>query len=304
MDGLDVLSTAPGAERWGITLRRTMDRLRNRVYGLEIRRSVSRSGGASPRPMDFVLRALDRETVAKSLDRIMKQRSDCEQALKLDPDFLPALLCVWYSLDGQLDVDSRVDRAALIRQMDAVSGKAVRLNRGYAYAWEVRSGALMYMGQWDAAIEAVETAVRLDPDSPEHLAGLAWTMSMVGRPAEAVGLIDRAIAMDPQGVWWTLRAGCEARLLLGQYDQAIVACEKATGRTGDDFDIAYFLAAAYAHTGASARAAEEVAKIQRASPGFTIASLRAKRYSTHPEYMRLAEVHWYSGLRKAGVPEQ
>jgi hypothetical protein len=33
-------------------------------------------------------------------------------------------------------------------------------------------------------------------------------------------------------------------LLLGQYDDALAACEKATGRGGDEFDIAYFLAAA------------------------------------------------------------
>jgi len=109
---------------------------------------------------------------------------------------------------------------------------------------------------------------------------------------------------DPPGSWWTLRAGCEAYLLLGQYDQAIAACEKAAGRAGEDFDIAYFLAAAYAHTGSAARAAEELSKIQRAAPGFTIATLRAKRYSANPEYMRLAELHWYSGLRKAGMAER
>ena len=73
---------------------------------------------------------------------------------------------------------------------------------------------------------------------------------------------------------------------------------------GEVFDIAYFLAAAYAHTGATARAAEETAKILRRSPGFTIAKLRAKGYSTNPEYTRLAEAHWYTGLRKAGIPEQ
>jgi hypothetical protein len=51
------------------------------------------------------------------------------------------------------------------------------------------------------------------------------------------------------------------------------------------------------------RAREEAAKILRRSPGFTIAALRAKHFSTNPEYMRLAEEHWYSGLRKAGIPE-
>ena len=162
----------------------------------------------------------------------------------------------------------------------------------------------MYMGRWDAALEASATAIQLDPDAAYLVGGRAWLMALAGRPAEAVPLVAQAIAMDPAGFWWTIRVGCEAHLLLGQYEQAIAACEKAAGQAGVDFDIAYFLAAAYAHAGATAKAAEEKAKILRGSPTFTIATLRAKRYSTNPEYMRLAEAHWYSGLRKAGVPEQ
>jgi tetratricopeptide (TPR) repeat protein len=101
-----------------------------------------------------------------------------------------------------------------------------------------------------------------------------------------------------------MRVACEAHLLLGQYDEAVAACNKAVGLSYDEFDTAIFLAAAYAHTGATKRAAEEKAKILRGSPGFTIETLRAKKYSTNPEYQRLAEAHWYSGLRKAGIPEQ
>ena len=130
------------------------------------------------------------------------------------------------------------------------------------------------------------------------------TMAMIGRPAEAVKLAHEAIAMDPPGDWWVVRAECEALLLLGQYAEAVTACERASGRSGSDFDIAYFLAAAYAHTGNLSRAREEAAKILKGAPGFTIATLKAKQYSTHPEYMRLAEEHWYSGLRKAGIPDQ
>jgi tetratricopeptide (TPR) repeat protein len=162
----------------------------------------------------------------------------------------------------------------------------------------------MFMGRWDAALEADAKAIELDPDGAWLVARHAWSMSMVGKPAEAIALVAKAKAMDPSESWWAIRAGCEAHLLLGQYDDAIAACEKAAGLAGEDFDIAYFLAAAYAHKGLMGRAAEEKAKILRRAPGFTIAALRAKRYSVNPEYMRLAEAHWYSGLRKAGIPEK
>jgi adenylate cyclase len=284
-------------------LRRVMERLVNRLYEVEMQRATV-AGGRATTAMDYVLRAVALEGAPKVLDRFRRQEALFEEALRRDPDLVPALLGVFYTLDGQLDVDSKVDRDRLIRRMDEVTSKALNLNRGAASTWNARSGALMYMGRWDAALEASAMAIHLDPDAAELVAGRAWLMSMAGRPAEAVALVAEAISMDPPGHWWTIRVGCEAHLLLGQYDRAIATCEKATGHAGEDFDIAYFLAAAYAHTGATARAAEETAKILRGSPDFTIAKLRAKRYSTNPEYMRLAEAHWYTGLRKAGIPEQ
>jgi hypothetical protein len=44
-------------------------------------------------------------------------------------------------------------------------------------------------------------------------------------------------------------------------------------------------------------------QLLRTVPGYTIAQLRAKRYSDVPEYVKLAETYWYPGLRKAGIPE-
>jgi len=285
------------------SLRAAMEHLRSRLFEAERQRSVSKPGGPAT-PMDYVLRALALEGTDKTLDRLRRQEALNEEALRRDPDLVPALLGVRDALDGQLDVDSNVDRDRLIRRMDEVTSRAVNLNRSAPDTWNARSGVLMLMGRWDAALEANARAIQLDPDASYLIAARAWSMSMVGRPAEAVDLVAQAIAMDPPGAWWTIRVGCEAHLLLGQYEQAIAACEKAAGLTGDSFDIAYFLAAACAHTGSTARAAEEKAKILRGSPGFTIAKLRAKAYSTNPEYMRLAEAHWYTGLRKAGIPEQ
>jgi len=224
--------------------------------------------------MDYVLRAYDLKNEEKSPARFRRQESLCEEALRLDPDFVPALLCVFGTLDGQLDVDSKADRERLIRRMDEVTSRAVKVNRGAAGSWDMRSGALMYMGRWDAALEASATAIQLDPDSSDVVAGRAWLMSMVGRPAEAVALVAQAISMDPPGGWWTLRVGCEAHLLLGQYDLAIAACEKAAGRTGEDFDIAYFLAAAYAHTGANALLVDNALRCRRFPGGERAQSFR------------------------------
>jgi tetratricopeptide (TPR) repeat protein len=285
------------------SLRPAIAHLRSRLVDVEIRRATGDPGGATT-AMDYVLRAYGLDQGDKSLDRLRREEALYEEALRRDPDLVPALLGVTEVLDGQLDLDANLDRERLIRRWDEVTTRAVNLNRTAPETWRARSGALMLMGRWDAALEANSKAIQLDPDAAWLVASRAWDMSMVGSPGEALTLVAQAIAMDPPGDWWTIRVGCEAQLLLGHYDDAIAACEKAAGLGGEDFDIAYFLAAAYAQKGLMGRAAEEKAKILRRAPGFTIAALRAKQYSTNPEYMRLAEAYWYSGLRKAGIPEK
>ena len=96
---------------------------------------------------------------------------------------------------------------------------------------------------------------------------------------------------------------CRAHLLLGQYQQAIVACEKAKGLDRENWFVDLLLVAAYAHQGDTAKAAAAKAEVLRQIPGFTIATLKSKGYSLNPDYIRLAEEQWYSGLRKAGFPE-
>ena len=105
------------------------------------------------------------------------------------------------------------------------------------------------MGRWDAALEAYARAIQLDPDAAwlvaPRVGDVEGRKARRGRDPRCTGDCD-----GPAGDWWwTHRVGCEAHLLLGQYDEAISACEKATGLTGDEFIIANFLAAAYAHKG-------------------------------------------------------
>jgi tetratricopeptide (TPR) repeat protein len=164
----------------------------------------------------------------------------------------------------------------------------------------------MYLGRWDAALEANATAIKLAPHKPDHYDSKAWLMNMTGRPGEALPLVERALAMDPNSTeaGFGLRNACEAHLLLGQPEQAIAACERARGLTKDDLFVGLFLAAAYANRGDLAKAATIREDVLRIVPGYTLAQLRAKRYSDHPEYQRIAKKYWHEGLRKAGFPEQ
>jgi hypothetical protein len=63
------------------------------------------------------------------------------------------------------------------------------------------------------------------------------------------------------------------------------------------------LAVAYANSGDVSKAQRERDLVLRTFPGMTVAHLQSKRAAGQPEYRRLRELYWYSGMRKAGFAE-
>jgi len=255
-------------------------------------------------PVDNVLRALalDR-TELDTLKRVREKERLLEDALRRDPNLVPALVNLAGVLDQEIDNYPHVDRDRAVQRMDELTSKAVQLNDVLPTTWFFRSVALMYMGQWNASLEASAKAIRLEPDSSALLSHHTELTTLAGRPAEALTLLDQAIVLDPPGGYAQMRPACDAHLLLGQYEQAITACEKAKGLFREDSTVDLLLVAAYAHNKDTAKAAAAKAEALRRVPGNTIAALKSRGYSLNPDYIRLAEEQWYSGLRKAGFPE-
>lgn len=76
---------------------------------------------------------------------------------------------------------------------------ALRLIPDLPEPWRIRAGLHLQAGNIDATIADLEAAVRLDPADALHLAMLGTLLVNRGvRPDEAVELIERAMALDPQ----------------------------------------------------------------------------------------------------------
>ena len=59
-----------------------------------------------------------------------------------------------------------------------------------------------------------------------------------------------------------------------------------------------------AQKGETAKAAAAKAQLLKYQPGYTIARFKALRISDNPIYWQQAEAHIFTGLRRAGIPEQ
>ena len=295
MHDADVTSESSAALR---SLAETLHRV---LLGAEKVRVKAQPVSALNAP-ELVLRAYALGGEDASLAGMIGAGKLVDEALRLEPDLVPALTLRAAIFHDEGEVDPNADHDRIAREQDRYTARAVQLDPTDPSAWSWRTIALVSLGRWNAALEANATAIKLEPYARDGYLNRADIMNLTGRPGEALALVDRALALRPDDPWAAATA-CEAHLLTGQPEQAIALCERASGRI-NYWVLHLSLAAAYANHGEIAKAAAAKAEALRTVPGLTIAQLRAKRGSDDPEYLKLAEQYWYEGLRKAGVPER
>jgi TolB-like protein/Tfp pilus assembly protein PilF len=98
-------------------------------------------------------------------------------------------------------------------ESEAALRAAIRINPNYASAHQWLGRNLMMQGRYDEARSALQLAAELDPLSPRILDNLAWARSHAGATDEALTLVDRALALQPDAVQPT---SIKARILAQQ----------------------------------------------------------------------------------------
>lgn len=86
-------------------------------------------------------------------------------------------------------------------------------------AWSAQGSAALAAGKLDAATDAFEAALTLDPRNRTAFVGLAQIASTQGLQGKAIRLYDDALALDPRDVA-SLQAQGEAMLAKGAIESA------------------------------------------------------------------------------------
>ncbi len=270
------------------------------VYGAAQDRAVKQAELSTP--IDFVLRG---NAVANgdAKDNARQQRAHYDKALQLDPQFVPAIIGRAAVLLDELrqDADAEKERIA---ELDALTARAVALDDRDASAWRMREAPLVWLGRWGEAFAANERAMALLPWSRGLVSDRAGLMSWTGRQSEAESLALRAIEMEPPGSAWEFRHLCQARLLMGRYAEALLDCERVSTLDPSPHG-QMMLAAAYAQTGDTAKAAIVRAGVLKKLPKLTIANSNWRMdESIGPAFRQQFAEHLLPGLLKAGFPEK
>ncbi len=277
--------------------------IRQALLAVESRR-VARQTGASASATELWLRgatAMDEGT----LQGMREARGLFDEALKLDPGHVGALRAqVWVSTT-LLTLDPKADRNRIFQEVEDFSRRAVAADRNDPNAWMARADALLRQWRWAEAAEALAEVLRIEPSQIYVYHRRALIAIWTGQPAEAFAQLDQAIALDPRDVDDAdqLFIRCLAHLTLGQYGEAINACERAAALR-DDWTTYMFLTGAYAQHGQMEKALGAKSRLLKLSPGYTIARSKAIRISDNADFLQKIETHLWAGLRKAGIPEQ
>ena len=155
----------------------------------------------------------------------------------------------------------------------------------------------LFKKQHEQAIAEGERAILLDPNDAESYAWLGQVLNFSGRPEETVGLIEKAMRLNPHYPEYYPSILGYAYRLLGQYREAVAAQKSALRRNPDFLAGHTNLAVLYSELGREEEAQVEVAEMLRISPQFSL-----KVYGQKLPFKNPADLERYlAALRKAGL---
>ena len=218
-----------------------------------------------------------------------------------DPNFAPPFaglgLAGFFEISLGFAVDPRETMAAA---RDAAI-TSVRLDELDPHA----QAALGYTSSWsreyDAGLTAARRAVELNPSFALGYHCLGGANFLVGQFDEAVDAMERAVRISPSDPWLFLfLAGvCACRYMLEEYERSVEAARLSVERFAQYASGHRFLAMALAQLGREEDAHKALEKFLELSPNHT---LRAARHS-FPFRHKANLAHFLDGNRKAGLPE-
>jgi tetratricopeptide (TPR) repeat protein len=155
----------------------------------------------------------------------------------------------------------------------------------------------LWKKQYDRAIAEGERAIALDANFAEAYTWLGETLKRVGRPEEAIGLIEMAMRLNPHyPLFYIFQLG-EAYRYMGRYEEAMAAYKKALTRNPNLLPAHLGLAVSYSELGREEEARAEAAEVLRINPQYSLEVLRQRSPFKDPAVLE----RMIAALRKAGL---
>jgi TolB-like protein/DNA-binding winged helix-turn-helix (wHTH) protein len=289
-----------------------LGRIVNSVRRALVMREADRPG-EMPNAARLIWRGYAQLKMAASRKSFAEAAQLFEHALEIAPGSISAKIGLANALvDSAVGPFHTKDIDSLRRARDLIdSALAAAPNSAGAHL----SKGLVLRAQGDCkdAIGEYEMTIALDRNVTDAYALLGYCKLMTGAIGDVVPLEDRAMRLDPMSPFFGAhyqRIGV-AELFQSHVDQAISLFEKArTAYATRQNEWVYqddsWLAAAYALSGDTGRAADALAEARRSSeyPASIAQFRRQLGWLRDPTVAAWADATYFKGLRLAGLPEE
>jgi TolB-like protein/Tfp pilus assembly protein PilF len=246
---------------------------------------------------DFFLRGRDL-LQRRTFGGIVQSRPLLEKSIDLDPAFAAAYagLAFGYALEyvncwtaasaQALDTAFRLARQAVA--LDAAEPQA-RYAMAMVHLWR---------REHEPAIQEARTAIELDPNFAPGFSLLGLALHYAGRSEEALGMLERAMQLNPYYPDAYLHFVAQSHFALLRYTDAEAALQRRLVRNPDTDISRVLLAACYGHLGRKDEAGAAWKEALRVNPEYSLEHRQhVLPYKNPADFDRIVE-----GLRKAGLP--
>jgi tetratricopeptide (TPR) repeat protein len=278
------------------------------ALNLELVAAEARRPTEHPDALDYILRGRAIGNKGITPEVYAEAIAMYEHALATEPRSVEARTHLGQALASRVLSGMSNSRVSDIARAKALIEEAIAMSPRSTFAHFAKGQLLRAEGRCDEAISEFEMVVASNPNNAGAFFALGVCKLATGSIDETIPLEEQAIRLSPRDpvVFNRYLVIGQVQLLQSHIDEAIVWLERArTANSVSQFPHA-LLASAYGLKGDRVRAAAELAEARRLSSDdrySNLARLKARPWGV-PKIRSMYEATFFTGLRKAGMPEE
>lgn len=191
-----------------------------------------------------------------------------KKAIAFDPDYADAhaALASTYIKSAEMGWTERPDKA--LEWAHELTQSALRLDPSNELAHVLLAILYTYQRQYELALAELDRATQYNPNYTGHYAERGWVLLLSGLWDEAIDALEEALRYDPNPTPNTFSNLALAYYFRERYDEAVVILKRALDQHPGHVPIHIALAALYAKLGRTEDAERAAADVRRLHPFF------------------------------------
>ena len=235
----------------------------------------------------------------RNLGQYMEAIASLKESLALNPDWIPANFELAMNYCLAWGIAQNQDPLMLDRALE-IAEKLAANDDSSGYGYFALSIINLYKKQHEKALADAEKLIALAPESADSYALLAASFNSVGRPEEAIEMVEKAMQLNPAIPAWYLSTLATAYASSGRPTEAVATYKRVFDRNpshADKFDTHLILAILYVGLGQEENARAEAQEILKLVPNFSV-EVWGQRNPTKDQAQIERDM---AALRKAGL---